>query len=311
MRAWSEGGRLVLHLEREAGGGKRGRSQNECRMAQPQVLLASVLALAVLDLGRVSAVQVYTPREITVSNGTEARLQCTFRSTEVISSAASVTWSFQAEGSPSVESFFYYSNGKAYPGKEIPFKDKIHWAGDLNKKDASISIANIQFRDNGTYICDVKNPPDIIVFPGEIRLRVVERDTVAPRQIAEASSTPIPAPEGPQEEGRDLPEAVEGEEAVLDQTASHPSSGHVSPVQEAEEQQMGEQAVAATLLKDLLQAIKGLQEHTVSALRAQNERLASQERWKRSVMRQLQELSSQQRELVSRLQQLESQRDNN
>ncbi|XP_077180677.1 myelin protein zero-like protein 1 [Paroedura picta] len=177
MRAWSEGGRLVLHLGREAGGGKRGRSQNQCRMAQPQVLLASVLALAVLDLGQVSAVQVYTPREITVRNGTEARLQCTFRSQEVISSAASVTWSFQAQESPSTESFFYYSYGKAYPGKEIPFKDRIHWAGDLNKKDASISIANIQFRDNGTYICDVKNPPDIVVIPGEIRLRVVERDS--------------------------------------------------------------------------------------------------------------------------------------
>lgn len=33
----------------------------------------------------------------------------------------------------------------------------------------------MQFRDNGTYICDVKNPPDIVVKPGEIRVRVVEK----------------------------------------------------------------------------------------------------------------------------------------
>lgn len=71
--------------------------------------------------------------------------------------------------------FFYYVNGKPYPGKDIPFKDRITWAGDLNKKDASISISNMQFRDNGTYICDVKNPPDIVVKPGEIRVRVVEK----------------------------------------------------------------------------------------------------------------------------------------
>lgn len=74
--------------------------------------------------------------------------------------------------------FFYYYNGKAYPGKDVPFKDRISWAGDLNKKDASINIANMRFLDNGTYICDVKNPPDIVVIPGEIKLRVVEKGTI-------------------------------------------------------------------------------------------------------------------------------------
>ncbi|KAL8190730.1 UNVERIFIED_CONTAM: Myelin protein zero-like protein 1 [Gekko kuhli] len=124
---------------------------------------------------QVSAVEVYTPQELSVENGTKAKLVCTFTSTEVISSAASVTWSFQAEGAPSAVSFFYYSNGKAYPGKDVPFKDRISWSGDLNKKDASISIADMRFQDNGTYVCDVKNPPDIVVTPGEIKLRVVER----------------------------------------------------------------------------------------------------------------------------------------
>lgn len=79
--------------------------------------------------------------------------------------------------------FFYYSNGKSYPGKDIPFKDRITWAGDLNKKDASITISNMQFRDNGTYICDVKNPPDIVVKPGEIRVRVVEKGIHSPYMI--------------------------------------------------------------------------------------------------------------------------------
>ncbi|XP_015268515.1 PREDICTED: myelin protein zero-like protein 1 isoform X1 [Gekko japonicus] len=137
--------------------------------------LPALLLVAALSLFQVSAVEVYTPQELSVENGTKAKLVCTFTSTEVISSAASVTWSFQAEGAPSAVSFFYYSNGKAYPGKDAPFKDRISWSGDLNKKDASISIADMRFQDNGTYVCDVKNPPDIVVTPGEIKLRVVER----------------------------------------------------------------------------------------------------------------------------------------
>ncbi|KAF7250950.1 Myelin protein zero-like protein 1 [Varanus komodoensis] len=134
-----------------------------------------MLLAAALCLVQVSAVEVYTPAELSVENGTEAKLQCTFTSTEVVSSEASVTWSFQAEGSSPSVSFFYYSNGKQYPAKTTQFKDRTNWAGDLNKKDASIAIANMQFQDNGTYICDVKNPPDIVVTPGEIKLRVVEK----------------------------------------------------------------------------------------------------------------------------------------
>ncbi|XP_042313352.1 myelin protein zero-like protein 1 isoform X2 [Sceloporus undulatus] len=144
---------------------------------------AWLLVLASACLAQVSAVDVYTPAELSVENGTEAKLPCTFASSEVISSAASVTWSFQAEGSTTSVSFFYYSNGRAYPGQSTQFKDRSSWAGDLNKKDASINIANMQFQDNGTYICDVKNPPDIVVTPGEIKVRVVERGTVVPGNL--------------------------------------------------------------------------------------------------------------------------------
>ncbi|XP_030437135.1 myelin protein zero-like protein 1 isoform X2 [Gopherus evgoodei] len=139
-----------------------------------------MLAAAAAALGflRVSALDVKTPEELFVENGTEARLPCTFSSREVISSLASISWSFQPEGATTSISFFYYSQGNAFPGKEAPFKNRISWAGDLNKKDASVTIANVQFRDNGTYFCDVKNPPDIVVKPGEIRLRVVQRDNL-------------------------------------------------------------------------------------------------------------------------------------
>ncbi|KAK2507570.1 hypothetical protein MC885_019294 [Smutsia gigantea] len=74
--------------------------------------------------------------------------------------------------------FFHYSQGQVYAGNYPPFKDRISWAGDLDKRDASINIENMQFIHNGTYICDVKNPPDIVVQPGHIRLHVVEKETL-------------------------------------------------------------------------------------------------------------------------------------
>lgn len=40
--------------------------------------------------------------------------------------------------------------------------------------DASIIIREVKFTYNGTYICQVKNPPDVHGPDGEIKLRVVE-----------------------------------------------------------------------------------------------------------------------------------------
>ncbi|XP_040307700.1 myelin protein zero-like protein 1 isoform X2 [Herpailurus yagouaroundi] len=123
-----------------------------------------------------SALEVYTPKEIFVANGTQGKLTCKFKSTNTTGTLTSVSWSFQPEGTDTTVSFFHYSQGQVYPGNYPPFKDRISWAGDLDKKDASINIENMQFIHNGTYICDVKNPPDIVVQPGHIRLYVVEKE---------------------------------------------------------------------------------------------------------------------------------------
>lgn len=40
-------------------------------------------------------------------------------------------------------------------------------------RDASIIIQQVKFTYNGTYVCQVKNPPDVHGPSGEIRLRVV------------------------------------------------------------------------------------------------------------------------------------------
>ncbi|XP_014442750.1 myelin protein zero-like protein 1 [Tupaia chinensis] len=142
--------------------------------------LCSVLAAALgLLTAGVSALEVYTPKEIFVANGTQGKLTCTFKSTNTTGGLTSVSWSFQPEGADTTVSFFHYSQGKVYLGNYPLFKDRISWAGDLDKKDASIHIENMQFIHNGTYICDVKNPPDIVVQPGHIRLYIVEKESLA------------------------------------------------------------------------------------------------------------------------------------
>ncbi|XP_053163420.1 myelin protein zero-like protein 1 [Hemicordylus capensis] len=130
----------------------------------------------------VSAVEVSTPIELFVYNGTVAKLPCTFKSAEKASALASATWSFRPPGStahPAV--FFYYYAEKAYRGKDSQFKDRVTWVGNFSKKDASIKVANMIPEDNGTYICDVKNPPDIVVEPGQIEVKVLEKKIIIPR----------------------------------------------------------------------------------------------------------------------------------
>ncbi|XP_048872571.1 myelin protein zero-like 1 like isoform X1 [Brienomyrus brachyistius] len=126
-----------------------------------------------------TAIDVYTPQEVFVENGTTEILHCSFKSNQVISSAASVSWSFQPDGSNTpATTIFYFSGGRPYPGDFAQFKERVLWAGDLNKKDASIKLVKAQFNDNGTYTCDVKNPPDVGVIPSSMQLRVVMKEAL-------------------------------------------------------------------------------------------------------------------------------------
>ncbi len=69
--------------------------------------------------------------------------------------------------------FFYYSSGKPFQGSLPQFTSRVEWAGDMNKKDVSIRVIQMQFKDNGTFSCDVKNPPDISGQVSIIKVRVV------------------------------------------------------------------------------------------------------------------------------------------
>uniref|UniRef100_A0A3B3ZYD1 Ig-like domain-containing protein n=1 Tax=Periophthalmus magnuspinnatus TaxID=409849 RepID=A0A3B3ZYD1_9GOBI len=143
----------------------------------------SVLNLTNLLLSTVtrpsSAIDIRADTEVIVENGTAGVLHCSFKSNQVVSSATSVTWSFQSsqpDNQLSKDSYtiLYFAGGKAFPGQE-EFKDRVHFIGDINKRDVSIQLNPVHFSDNGTYFCDVKNPPDVEGTRARTELRVVLR----------------------------------------------------------------------------------------------------------------------------------------
>ncbi|XP_051972867.1 myelin protein zero-like protein 1 [Xyrauchen texanus] len=143
------------------------------------VLFCVFVVFIIAGLFPAAAIDVYTPAEIFVENGTSATLACSFKSKEVVSSSASVTWSFLLEGNTGTStSIFYFTGGKPFTGSVPQFESRVEWVGDMNKKDASIRVMHMQFKDNGTFSCDVKNPPDITGQPSVIKVRVVMKESL-------------------------------------------------------------------------------------------------------------------------------------
>ncbi|XP_069732501.1 myelin protein zero-like protein 2 [Phaenicophaeus curvirostris] len=138
--------------------------------------LGAVLFLGVQlqALWPAAAVEVYTSKEVDAVNGTNLRLKCTFSSSSPISQNLSVTWNFQPEDLSSHEPVFYYMK-EPYKLSIGRFKERVTWDGNIERYDASIVIWNLQPTDNGTFTCQVKNPPDVTGIVGEVRLRVVQK----------------------------------------------------------------------------------------------------------------------------------------
>ncbi|XP_067294576.1 myelin protein zero-like protein 2b [Pseudorasbora parva] len=140
-------------------------------------LFSALCALVLSGVYQVEGMEVVTSSDLEAVNGTNVRLKCTFKSTIPLSEeSVSVSWSFQPLGTKTSQSFFHYQIA-AYPPTEGLFKDHAVWSGDVMKGDASITLQNVQFSFNGTYSCQVRNPPDIQGFSGEISLRVVQKVT--------------------------------------------------------------------------------------------------------------------------------------
>ncbi|XP_044057315.1 myelin protein zero-like protein 2 [Siniperca chuatsi] len=135
--------------------------------------LTVLSGLAASGVLQVSGMRIYTSGDMEAVNGTDVRLKCTFQSSSPINpNAIIISWSFRPLKPGREESVFHYQQ-KPYPPIEGIFRKRVVWAGDVMGRDASIIIQQVKFTYNGTYICQVKNPPDVHGTVGEIRLRVV------------------------------------------------------------------------------------------------------------------------------------------
>ncbi|KAK5929175.1 hypothetical protein CgunFtcFv8_010430 [Champsocephalus gunnari] len=136
-------------------------------------LLTVLSGLAASGMLQVSGMHVYTSGDVEAVNGTDVRLKCTFQSSASINpDSIVISWSFRPLKPGREQSVFHYQQ-KPYPPLEGIFRKRVSWAGDVMGRDASIILQQVKFTYNGTYICQVKNPPDVHGTVGEIRFRVV------------------------------------------------------------------------------------------------------------------------------------------
>lgn len=132
-----------------------------------------LLGLLLTALWPIAAVEIYTSGALEAVNGTDVRLKCTFSSFAPVGDALTVTWNFRPrDGGP--EQFVFYYHVDPFKPMSGRFKDRVVWDGNLDRYDVSIILWKLQFDDNGTYTCQVKNPPDVDGLIGAIRLSVVQ-----------------------------------------------------------------------------------------------------------------------------------------
>ncbi|XP_074528780.1 myelin protein zero-like protein 2 isoform X1 [Halichoeres trimaculatus] len=147
-----------------------------------RIWLLVVLGLVLPGVRHVCGIDIYTPSEVEAVNGTNVKLKCTFSSSHPVSlQTVTVSWNFKPLNSGSEESVFYYLE-VPYPPQIGRFKGHAVWSGDILRRDASISLHQVPPTFNGTFICQVRNRPDVHGSNGEIVLKVVNRGQTAKNQ---------------------------------------------------------------------------------------------------------------------------------
>ncbi|XP_031717025.1 myelin protein zero-like protein 3 [Anarrhichthys ocellatus] len=108
----------------------------------------------------VSSIIVNTPAELHASKLDAVTLSCTFTSTSRPTSKMTVDWSYRPQSGGAPLTFFHFSS-RAFLPPDGQFVGRIQWKGVPARGEASISLINATLKDNGTYTCSVRNPPDV------------------------------------------------------------------------------------------------------------------------------------------------------
>ncbi|RXM92191.1 Myelin protein zero-like protein 2 [Acipenser ruthenus] len=148
---------------------------------EPRII--SLCCLLIFGCWQAAAVEMQVEPEVNGVVGDDATLRCTFRSTSPVTGRLSVDWTYRPVDSEASHSVFYYQE-QPYTPTSGKFKGRAVWSGDIRRGDASITLRDLKFSDNGTYSCHVKNPPgDVHGQAGEMQLRVVTTVTHSEMKI--------------------------------------------------------------------------------------------------------------------------------
>ncbi|XP_054251531.1 myelin protein zero-like protein 3 [Indicator indicator] len=116
--------------------------------------------LLLLGACNVLSLEITTSPKVRAFIGEQVLLKCSFKSTSPITESLMVDWTYRPLTGGQIETIFHYQS-VPYPTTVGKFKDRISWLGNVARGDASIAIQNPGMSDNGTFICSVKNPPDM------------------------------------------------------------------------------------------------------------------------------------------------------
>uniref|UniRef100_A0A6J0TUN6 Myelin protein zero-like protein 3 n=1 Tax=Pogona vitticeps TaxID=103695 RepID=A0A6J0TUN6_9SAUR len=123
------------------------------------LLLPGLLLLLSLASG-VCSLEIQADSNVQALVGEPVTLRCWFQSSSPVTEKLTIDWTYRPLTGGKLEPIFHYQS-EAYPAQSGTFRDRISWAGDVNKQDASIRISNPTMDDNGTFTCTVRNPPDV------------------------------------------------------------------------------------------------------------------------------------------------------
>ncbi|XP_048368066.1 myelin protein zero-like protein 3 [Sphaerodactylus townsendi] len=129
---------------------------------------------AAAGVSRVRALEVQAEGRVRAFVGEAVVLRCWFRSSSPLTEKLTIDWTYRALAGGALEPIFHYQS-RAYPAREGTFRDRVSWAGDVAKRDASIVISDPRMEDNGTFTCSVKNPPDVHHSLPQVVLTVTQR----------------------------------------------------------------------------------------------------------------------------------------
>ncbi|XP_049655545.1 myelin protein zero-like protein 3 [Accipiter gentilis] len=130
--------------------------------------------LLLLGVCKALSLEIKASPKVQAFLGEQVSLQCSFKSSSPITESLTVDWTYRPLTGGQMESIFHYQS-VPYPTTVGKFKDRISWVGNVAKGDASIAIQSPVMSDNGTFICSVKNPPDVYHNIPQTMLIVTER----------------------------------------------------------------------------------------------------------------------------------------